>query len=117
MALKKMLLLFVAVLLLATSCRKESTVEIKQDGAAVSVSIPENATSADLINLQTALSNTLTIKAERERMAFEFAEAKLRKSERQFYFFFGVFAVVAGIVSVFAIACFFFFWQFGGRKA
>ncbi len=112
---KKFLLLCCCLLLLA-SCRKNTTIEVKNDGAEVVLSIPNDATAAELINAQTALTNTLTIKAERERQAFELKQAELRKEERQFYFMFGVFFVVAGIVAVFATACFFVFIYAGGLK-
>lgn len=108
------LILLLAALL--SGCRKDASVKIKQDGAAVSVTIPADASAADLITLQTALSNSLTIKAERERMAFELESAKLRKSERQFYAVLIVGGVVFGIVTVFSIACFIVVKRVGGAK-
>ena len=107
------------MLIMATmlsGCHKETQVKVKDDGASVSVSIPENATAADLINMQTALNNTLTIKAKREQYAFELQQAKLRKSERQFYAVLIVGGVVAGIVSVFSIACVLVIRRVGGAK-
>lgn len=104
--------LICATLLLCSACQKETKIKIEQDGAVVAVTIPQDATAAELINMQTALNNTLTIKAERERMEFKLAEAKQHKSERQFYAVLVVGGVVSGIVSVFAVAMVFFAWKF-----
>ena len=86
-------------------CRHDTTLDITADGAAVSLRLPVNASAAELINMQTALTNALTIKAERERQAFVLAAARQRAQERQFYAVLLVGGVVAGIVAIFAIAC------------
>ena len=105
------LILMLLLAAMLSGCRKDASVKIKQDGAAVSVTIPADASAADLINLQTALSNSLTIKAERERMAFELESAKLRKSERQFYAVLIVGGVVFGIVAVFTVGMTALVWR------
>lgn len=112
---QKSFLLFICLcLLLFSGCKKSITLETNEKDGSVLVTIPQEASAAELINLQTALSNSLTIRAERERMAYEYAAAKLRKSERQFYAVLMVVGVVSGIVSIFAVACFVIAWKFRG---
>lgn len=113
---KSIILSICTALLLCSGCHKDAKVEVKQDGAVVAVTIPRDATAAELINMQTALNNTLTIKAERERMAFELAKQKQRAHERQFYAVLIIGGVVGGIVSVFAVGMAFFAWKFGRAK-
>ncbi len=66
-------------------CEGETSLKIKQDGQFVAVSIPEGATAAEMIQMRGIADNYLVIKAERERMQYEYQRAKLRKEERQFY--------------------------------
>ena len=100
------IIILVIMAAMLSGCRKETQVEVKQDGAKISVNIPQDASAAELIQMRGVIDASLTVKAERERMAFELAQAKLRKSERQFYAVLIVSGVVFGIVSVFSVACF-----------
>ena len=112
---KKYLLLLLLLLMVGVAgCKKSTTIETNEKDGSVIVTIPADASAAELVNMQTALSNSLTIRAERERMAYEYASAKLRKSERQFYAVLVVVGVVTGIVSIFAITCGVLIWKFGG---
>lgn len=108
------LLILCCLVLVFAGCKKSVTIETNEKDGSVIVSIPQDASAVELVNMQTALSNSLTIRAERERMAYEFAAAKLRKSERQFYAVLVVSGVVTGIVSIFAVACGVLVWKFGG---
>ena len=108
-------LLLIAVIAVS-GCQKDTKVIVSDDGAHVAVSIPADATAAELINMQTALSNSLTVKADRERMAYNIAQAKLRKAEREFYAILVVSGVVGGIVSVFSVGMFVIVKRVGGVK-
>ena len=111
---KYILIIFAVLFVALAGCRKPTTVEVRQDGANVVVSIPADATAAELIQMRGVLDASLTIKAERERMAFALKQAQIRKSERQFYAVLVVSGVVTGIVSIFAVACGVLVWKFGG---
>lgn len=111
---KRLLLVCCVLLVCVAGCKKSTTIKTNEKDGSVIVTIPQDASAAELVNMQTALSNSLTIRAERERMAYKFASAKLRKSERQFYAVLVVSGVVGGIVTVFAIACGVMVWKFGG---
>lgn len=111
---KRLLMLCCVIVVCVAGCKKSTTIKTNEKDGSVIVTIPADASAAELVNMQTALSNSLTIRAERERMAYEFAAAKLRKSERQFYAVLVVSGVVTGIVSIFAVACGVLVWKFGG---
>ena len=105
------LILVCLMVAMFSGCQKETTLEVRQDGAAVSLSIPADASAADLINMQTALSNSLTIKAKREEQLFALKQAELRKSERQFYGLLIVGGIVSGILGVFTISALVIVWR------
>ena len=113
---KRLLLVCCAILVCVAGCKESTTIETNEKDGSVIVTIPQDASAAELVNMQTALSNSLTIRAERERMAFELESAKLRKSERQFYAVLVVSGVVTGVVSIFAVACGVLIWKFGGMS-
>ena len=113
---KQLLILCCVVVVCVVGCKKSVTLETNEKDGSVIVTIPQDASAAELVNMQTALSNSLTIRAERERMAYEYASAKLRKSERQFYAVLVVSGAVSGIVSIFAVACGVLVWKFGGMS-
>lgn len=111
---KRLLMLCCVIVVCVAGCKESVTLETNEKDGSVIVTIPQDASAAELVNMQTALSNSLTIRAERERMAYEYASAKLRKSERQFYAVLVVSGAVSGIVSIFAITCGVLIWKFGG---
>ena len=108
---KRLLMLCCVIVVCVAGCKKSTTIKTNEKDGSVIVTIPQDASAAELVNMQTALSNSLTIRAERERMAYEYASAKLRKSERQFYAVLIVGGVVFGIVAVFTVGMTALVWR------
>lgn len=100
-----------------SGCQKEVKVKTNDRTGEVVLTLPENATAAEMIQARGLADASFTLRGERERMAFELQQAKLRKSERQFYAVLIVGGVVFGIVSVFAIACFIVVKRVGGARS
>ena len=112
---QSLILILISAAILA-GCGKDVKVETNDTAGKVTVTIPQDATAAELIQARGVIDASYTLRAERERMAYDLAAAKLRKSERQFYAVLIVGGVVAGIVSVFSIACVLVIRRVGGAK-
>ena len=101
---KKVKYLAVFAALLLVGCERDIEVATNDKTGEVTITIPaENVGAAELIQARGIVDASYTLRAKREEMAFELAQAKLRKSERQFYAVLIVVGVVTGIVSVFSI--------------
>ena len=93
-----------AALLYLVGCGQDIEITTNDTTGEVTITLPaENAGAAELIQARGMVDASYTLRAKREEMAFELAQAKLRKSERQFYAVLAVIGIVTGIVSVFAI--------------
>lgn len=104
----------ILALCLLSGCHKQIEVKTNDTTGEVTLTIPADATAAELIQARGIADASATLRGERERMYFEFQQAKLRKAERQFYAVLIVGGVVTGIVSIFAVACGVMVWKFGG---
>ena len=93
--------------LLCLGCEQDIKITTNDKTGEVTITLPaEDTGAAELIQARGMVDASYTLRAKREEMAFNLAQAKLRKSERQFYAVLLVVGVVAGIVSVFSIGMF-----------
>ena len=116
---------WVGVLLAAfllAGCHDKASLEVKEsDGAKVSVSLPQGLTAAELIQICGILDNSLTVRAERNVLAYQSQQAQIlaqqAQAARRDYLALARFAIVCLSLAASVIGCFGIRYAFkrGGR--